>query len=133
MPDSSGRIRRSAVDCMCNMLLSLTSIYKDADLFLHPRMCVVFNNVSKVYTPETNTFTFDKTGAKKEETEKPLIWKDYIINYKDNLLEALKQYNPELEEEFLEERIVELFPDDNFYFYQVRDGITKEEIELEFE
>ena len=52
MPDAGGRIRRTSIDSMCNILLSLSSFYEDADLYTHPRMCVVFNNVSKRTYPK---------------------------------------------------------------------------------
>ena len=32
---------------MATMLLSLTSLYPNADLDKHPRICIIFNNVSK--------------------------------------------------------------------------------------
>ena len=131
MPDSSGRIRRSAIDCMCSMLLSLTSIYEDADIDRHPRICVVFNNVSKVHCPTKNTYRYSEVDPEdEEETEPPMQWFDYITNYRDQLVETLKQNHEQMDSNFLRKRINDLFPDDNFYFYQIREN--KQEIELEW-
>ena len=47
MPDASGRIRDTAIQSMTTMLLSLTSLYPNANLDKHPRLCVIFNNVSR--------------------------------------------------------------------------------------
>ena len=47
MPDASCRIRDSAIQSMATTLLSLTSLYPNADIENHPRLCVLFNNVSK--------------------------------------------------------------------------------------
>ena len=52
LPDAAGRIKRSAIQSMCTMLLSLTSLYEDADMKNQPRLCVIFNNVSKNAHPE---------------------------------------------------------------------------------
>ena len=48
MPDAGGRIKRSAITSMVSMLLVLTSIYEDSNPDMHPRLCVIFNNVSKL-------------------------------------------------------------------------------------
>ena len=52
LPDAAGRIKRSAIQSMCTMLLSLTSLYEKTDTKNHPRLCVIFNNVSKNAHPE---------------------------------------------------------------------------------
>ena len=46
MPEEGGRIKRSAIEYMCTILFSLTSLYEKTDVKKHPRMCVIFNNVS---------------------------------------------------------------------------------------
>ena len=46
MPNSAGRIRKSAIDAMVACLHSLTSMYKDADPKMHPKMIIIFNDVS---------------------------------------------------------------------------------------
>ena len=46
MPGPDGRIRRSDIDSMVTLLLVLTSFYPETDPFKHPRICVLFNNVS---------------------------------------------------------------------------------------
>ena len=47
MPDSSDRIRLSAIQAMNNILLTLQSFDPKTDPFKHPKMKVIFNNVSK--------------------------------------------------------------------------------------
>ena len=63
MPDAGGRIKRSAIDSMCMMLLSLTSLYEDSDPKMHPRMCVIFNDVSKIEHKQKVAPTY---GVKKD-------------------------------------------------------------------
>ena len=46
MPNAAGRIKKSAIDAMVACLHSLTSIYKDSDPKKHPKMIIVFNDVS---------------------------------------------------------------------------------------
>ena len=46
MPDESDRIRQSSVKGMNNMLLALNSFDYETDITNHPKMIVVFNNVS---------------------------------------------------------------------------------------
>ena len=43
---------------MATMLLSLTSLYPDADLKKHPRVCVIFNNVSKFQIAKKTTLQY---------------------------------------------------------------------------
>ena len=141
MPDTSGRIKKSAIDSMCTMLLSLTSLYEDADLSNHPRMCVIFNNVSKISHPKKTAPVYgpaefeptevediqvdvDEESSKKsseESSEEHVDWEEYIKLYRDLLIETLHHfYNDKLSKTFIESRIRQLFPDSNFYFYQMR-------------
>ena len=46
MPDESDRIRQSSVKGMNNMLLALNSFDFETDITNHPKMIVIFNNVS---------------------------------------------------------------------------------------
>ena len=46
MPDESDRIRESSIKGMNNILLMLQSFDPQTDISKHPRMVVVFNNVS---------------------------------------------------------------------------------------
>ena len=63
MPNSSGRVDNSAIDSMCNLLLSMSSMYKDLeDPNQHPRMCIIFNNVSKNKDPEKLVPEYGKTS-----------------------------------------------------------------------
>ena len=92
MPDAGGRIKRSAIESMCTMLLSLTSLYEieDFDPKKHPRMCVVFNNVSKIDHPKKTVHKYgDLINDEKEETETEVTWKEYIVLYKKTLIEVL--------------------------------------------
>ena len=47
MPDESGRIRRTAVNSMGTVMLSLNSFHREIVDFEHPRINVIFNDVSK--------------------------------------------------------------------------------------
>ena len=53
---------------MSTLLLSLTSFYKDADPSRHPRLCVIFNNVSKQFEPKKEV-SFGDEDSDSEETE----------------------------------------------------------------
>ena len=126
MPDAGGRIKRSAIESMCGMLLSMTSLYANADPNKHPRICVVFNNVSKVHHAKKAA---PKYGTNKQEdkedkeAELDVKWDQYIPLYRDLLIEVLEEnYKESLTKDFIVERIGKLFPDDNFYFYQMRDN-----------
>ena len=96
MPDSSGRIKRSAIESMCTMLLSLTSFYEDADPNQHPRLCVLFNNVSKISHAKKAQPQYGANEATKDEKATPIVdqqvnnsWSEYISIYKEKLVEAL--------------------------------------------
>ena len=52
MPNAAGRIENSVIDSMSNFLLSMSSLYEELDPDRHPRMCIIFNNVSKNIYPE---------------------------------------------------------------------------------
>ena len=47
MPNAAGRIKSSSIESMASIILSLTILYVDADPIKHPRMYVIFNDVSK--------------------------------------------------------------------------------------
>ena len=47
MPDESNRIRKSSISAMNNMLFLLNSIDPRADPKKHPKLLVIFNDVSK--------------------------------------------------------------------------------------
>lgn len=47
MPDSGGRIKRQDIEASSAILLSLTSMYKETNPSNHPKMVIVFTNVSK--------------------------------------------------------------------------------------
>ena len=94
---------------MANMLLMLSSFYKETDLENHPRICVFFNNVSK----------FDARDSQQTRVS----WKDFIIEYREILLEVVKaSYKNVFDEAYLKERIEKLLPDCNFYFYKMKES-----------
>ena len=91
------------------MLLSLSSFYENADLSKHPRVCVIFNNVSK----------FDQIPS--DETQIP--WQDFITQYKEILLDVIKiAYRDAFDEQYLKSRIEKLLPDSNFYFFKLKES-----------
>ena len=110
------------------MLLSLTSFYEDADPSNHPRLCVLFNNVSKISHAKKALPQYGASEANKDEKATPAVgeqanntWSEYITSYRGMLVEALEQKYVELEDtKFLKARVEKLFPDENFYFYQMR-------------
>ena len=131
MPDAGGRIRRSSIDSMCMLLLSLCSMYKNADIRKHPRMCVVFNNVSKHPHKQRASFQYGMTDQiENKVNQEEVRWDEYVTIYKDALKEALEEfYQNAMEHEFIVDLIEILFPRKNFYFYQIRED--EEEIKLE--
>ena len=102
MPNPSGRIDNSAIESMCSILLSLTSLYRELDPKKHPRMCIIFNNISK------------------NKSENELTSDQYIQKYKELLVGLIEKQYEKLDNQFIVERIDELFPEENFYFYQIR-------------
>ena len=67
-------------------------MYPNLDPTKHPRMCVIFNNVSKNNYPEKLFPEYGETGvAKTSETE--VSFDKYIHEYRNLLIDALdKQY-----------------------------------------
>ena len=66
MPDASQRLKDSTLKSMNYILFSLNSFHVDADIKIHPRMVVIFNDVSRYgdfYNPET--IKEDKKANKK--------------------------------------------------------------------
>lgn len=60
--------------------------------------------------------------ATKIKTMTNVTWKDYILKYRSSLVSTLEeQYKGKMTNEFLTDRVELLFPDSNFYFYQIRD------------
>ena len=53
MPNAAGRIKQSSIDNMVKILLTTTIMYKDADHHKHPKIYVVFNDVS--VNPQLNS------------------------------------------------------------------------------
>jgi len=130
---------------MCTMLLSLTSLYEKTDPNNHPRLCVIFNNVSKNAHPEKAVLEYgsgtpndnapaqeapkqdkkntaeesDNDSIETEEEKKGVTWEDFINQYRTLLLDVLEEQYGDMKNkrEFLGERIKQLFPDSNFYFY----------------
>ena len=84
MPNSAGRIRKSAIDAMVACLHSLTSIYKDADPKNHPRMIVIFNDVSinPDFSNKKVKFGFKKANMNSDPQEKIKLANDYKIDYR---------------------------------------------------
>ena len=109
-------------------MLSLTSLYPNADIENHPRLCVLFNNVSK-FQPKQKLMQQYGGGSDEDleysEDEEALqshmdipTWKQYIEQYRTSLLHTLENhYKDKATKDFLEERIAKLFPDENFYFF----------------
>ena len=99
MPDASCRIRNSSIQSMATMLLSMTSLYPDADLDNHPRICVIFNNVSKFQTAKKMTLLYGEEShelkkesfeeEKKDNLATPPTAAEYILKYKKSLLDYM--------------------------------------------
>ena len=53
MPDESDRIRESSIKGMNNILLVLQSFEPETDISNHPRIVIIFNNVSCQFTEAT--------------------------------------------------------------------------------
>ena len=135
MPDAGGRIKRSEIESMSRILLSLTSLYEDSDPEKHPKMCIIFNNVSKVNHPKAEPHVYEEDYSSDELDGEPAVkevtFSEYIVIYKNTLMDVLREdCMTTLDDIDLKERIEKLFPDDNFYFYQMRDD--KNEMALEW-
>ena len=48
MPDPSDRIRLSSIEAMHNILLTFQSFDPETDPSQHPKIMIIFNNVSKL-------------------------------------------------------------------------------------
>ena len=46
MPDNSDRLRATSLEAMSKVLFTLNSLHKKADISNHPRLIVIFNDVS---------------------------------------------------------------------------------------
>ena len=133
MPNPSGRIDNSTIEFMCQILLSLTSMYPNLQPTQHPRMCVIFNNVSKNNYPVKLVPEYGKSSdeAIKEETKDSQVKayeiqaSKYIQDYKDHLVEYLVKQYEKLDKQFISERVEILFPDKNFYFFQLRSDLQE--------
>ena len=53
MPDESDRIRESSIKSMNNILLALQSFDDETDVHKHPRITIIFNNVSGYHANES--------------------------------------------------------------------------------
>ena len=93
MPDSAGRLKRSEMEVMSSILLSLTSLYEETDVQNHPRMCVIFNDVSKSSSDRKKKPTYlNSSQAMEDETEVQVNPLKYIAVYKYMLIEVLREY-----------------------------------------
>ena len=87
-------------------------------------MCVIFNNVSKLGHPNKKDHKYynadDEEGTEipQDASETEFKYTDFIKDYKNLLIESLKeQYCNKEDESFFSRRVEELFPEKNFYFY----------------
>ena len=117
MPDASGRIRDTAIQSMATMLLSLTSLYPNANLDKHPRICILFNNVSRFPPSDKKVHKYGGEQPEDEEDSDELdleenkqeikpfkqpTAQEYIKEYRSGLLESLQvHYKEKVETTFL--------------------------------
>ena len=113
------------------MLLILTSIYKDSDPENHPRLCVIFNNVSKLPHSKKKARDYYVVSSDKSEEEETkgdiesketvinqVPWENYVQIFIEQLIEEIKElFGEKYDVNFVSERIKKLFPKENFYFY----------------
>ena len=98
---------------------------------------MLFNNVSKLSHAKKAQPNFGQSEANQEENapqpvdeQENVTWLQYITEYRGLLVEALERQYVELEDtKFLKERVEKLFPDENFYFYQIRDDLAEAKLE----
>ena len=125
LPSLSQRIQRSAIESMATALLTFNCLHKDANMSKHPRVCVVFNNVSKQSELEQSPEDQSDVQVEVKQEVRPEEFKSdkYITSYRSLLFEVLQdQYSAMKDEKFIKERIEQLFPASNFYFFKIRDG-----------
>ena len=70
MPDESSRIRRTAIYSMGSVMLSLNSFCPETDPTKHPRICIIFNNVSKYPKEKKFIIKYGENPVKKEKSSK---------------------------------------------------------------
>lgn len=94
-------------------------------------MSVVFNNVSKHESPTKKVLRFGRQ-TEEEVLEDFVSWRQYICDYKSQLVETLfKQYEEQFSKGYIIDRVNTLFQEDNFYFFKQSD--EKEQMKLEWE
>jgi hypothetical protein len=122
IPQISKRLHHSVIEGMASIFLMLSSFYEKTDLSNHPRLCVVFNNISKFDKLDISDEI--KKTDKKDGIKTKVSWEDFITEYREILLEVIKAAYinvPGFDEAYLKERIEKLLPDSNFYFYQMNE------------
>ena len=143
MPDAGGRIKRSSIQSMVSMLLILTSIYEKQNPDNHPRLCVIFNNVSKFPHPKKKAqkyYEVQSEDSADEETKEEIAddetttnqvhWEDYVQIFLKQIIEEVKAlHGDKSDSTFIKQRIMNLFPKENFYFYQIREDEAENEKE----
>ena len=92
MPDKGGRLKLSGISAMCSMLLSLTSIYKTSDPKKHPKMFVVFNNVSKHNLMKGPLREYGQPLPSGAKPSKLITLSEHIQHFKDELLSTLIEH-----------------------------------------
>ena len=72
MPDNSDRLRATSLEAMSKVLFTLNSIHKKADISNHPKLIVVFNDVS-LY----ESVGLDKMDEHLKKVNEPQAYKEF--------------------------------------------------------
>ena len=86
MPDESNRIRKTSFNAMNNILFLLNVMNKKASSKDHPKILVIFNDVSKQY------IFSDETEELKKNHQGNSDYQERIKVYKNGLKEFLKEF-----------------------------------------
>ena len=69
MAGENGRIRDSSVQSILALFISLASFYPDTNPLKHPRICVMFNNMSKNITANKKPVNFGDTSDEEQQMQ----------------------------------------------------------------
>ena len=102
----------------------------EASNLLHPRICVLVNNISR--NPPEKYQENNSSNSEQEDQNSEVSITKFINEYKKQLIESqFKYYGEKLDEAFITTRINKLLPEENFYFYKRSPFYTKEQKEKE--
>ena len=89
MIDEGNRIKSTSISAMCDMLLALTSIYKNSDPKAHPKMFVMFNNISRYSSKKGLKLKYGKKQPSAVLPGQLITIEQLAISFREDLIETL--------------------------------------------